>query len=103
MTEPLIDDSNRHVERKYGAPAARLHNELVSALRRCTNEFSRDAIRRVIQDLNCGRFHDTRSKPRERRHLMTEAIHALPHDHEIKAWRKDLLRRLREGAYTEQA
>lgn len=102
MTLPLMDAVFGYgIGKKYGAQAAQFHGELVSSLRRASNELARDVLRRLIQDLNCGRFHDRQAKPKERRRLLLDSIRSIPQDGELKAWRKDILERLRHGQYSE--
>lgn len=89
------------VERKYGASAARLHGEVVTALARCTNELTADVLRRVIQEITCGRFHAPKILPKVRKRMLIETLISIPHDTAISRWQRDLVARIRHGSYVE--
>lgn len=100
MTETMRvpDPARWTVEKKWGASASQLHAELVEALGRVQNPLAADQLRRVIQDLICGRFHrDT--LPKERRKLLLESLRSVPHCSVIYRWQRDLVRRVRAGQY----
>lgn len=86
---------------KYGASAAALHGELVGALSRVANPLSADQLRRVVQELICGKFHGKNVLPKERKRLLIDSLDSIPHCAAIGRWRADLVRRIRHGSYVE--
>ena len=87
------------VEKKWGVSASQLHAECVEALGRVENPLAADQLRRVIQDIVCGRFHARTVLPKERRKLLLESLRSVPHCGAIYRWQKDIVRRVRCGQY----
>lgn len=96
-----LNTAGWQVRSKYGDSASMLHAELVGALGRVVNPLSADQLRRVVQELICGKFHGRGVLPKERKRMLIDSLESIPHCAEIGRWRSDLVRRIRHGSYVE--